>query len=490
MISIYNHLKYKVNNKYLNSRRLTLTEICNLLNIDVPDELKSPRYLNAHYNICAKSMFYYKNAAYFVESDTPISILNALNRHGSNIFISNTSLYGFPTLVVDNLIEAYKTLCASYRDKLSIQTTIATTGSTGKTTSKNVINSVCSSYFDTFCIPINMNTYRFCGSILQIIPEKTQVYVQEVDEGDPGLLKVSSEMIKPDIAVVTNIGMSHYENFSSLDEMKKNMLDITAGMPKNGVVLINADDVPSMSNNWNKKTISVGINNPNADCLATNIKIINNKLHFTINYKNSSTDAVLSVIGQHNIYNAMYSFVIADLLGIPTEYFLKGLKAFKTSGVRQNLIYSSKNQIIVDCFNAAPASMKTAIQTLSEINIKSGKKRIAVLADMAEFGEMTEFAHREVGKIVSESQGIDLVISYGKHSKFIDDSITNEKIKHYYASTREELDSLLKENVESGDVLLFKGSRSNHLEKSIKKLCPITYFFKIFLSDIMLFHDI
>lgn len=261
-------------------------------------------------------------------------------------------------------------------------------------------------------------------------------------------------------------------------------------MPKDGKIYINADDEALMKTDWEREVITVGFSEK-ADYRASDVEISAEKgFSYTVHYKGKTERIKLNVLGRHNVYNSLYSFAIADDLELPVSKVLKGIADFKTFGVRQNLIKSGSNLILLDCFNAAPASMKTALSTINDIKTVGDGKRIAFLADMTEFGEISESVHKEVSEYINQNGGIDILVTHGEYAKIIGETVTRKDIEIIHSDDKEYLKKLLKSYKGKNNVFLFKGSRAMKLEELVKSVFPFKYFTKVFLSDLLLFHDI
>jgi UDP-N-acetylmuramoyl-tripeptide--D-alanyl-D-alanine ligase len=490
-LSIYNFIRFRLFKRGLKDRQFTIRECCKILGADLPLGFsETDKRLDKKVYICTRKMCFMRNCIY-LRGDLSLTDMKCAMKLGAIALLTKEQLNDFPCIIVDNPTEAYVKLLSIYRNQLS-QKVVAVTGSVGKTSTKNMIATTLENADKTFCIKENMNRPDYACCLLQNIPEDSKYFVQEVDEGTLHSAKYASEMLRPRVAVVTNVGTSHFQNFGSYEGIAQNIMGVSDGLTDDGTLIINGDDAPSVNalKYVNCNVIKVGIDNQDCECLAKNIKITHNAtIEFDIVYKKKTYPASISVVGRHNIYNAMVAFVTAQILGIPAEKALDGIKKFKTNGVRQNLIKAGQNLVYIDCFNAAPNSMKTALNTLATLPVKNGGKRVAVLGDMLEFGEITEQSHRDVGKIASESDA-DVIIAFGTASKFIYEEAKLKKELVFHANTHSELDAYIKKFVKPGDAVLFKASRGMHLEKSIFKKFPIDCFFKVFCSNLLLFHDI
>ena len=195
-LSTYNKFKYRGLFSGIKERSITLQEACKALNVTPPEGV-SERQLKAHYFISMKRMFYMKRSIHFTAVETPTAFLRALVGQGG-IIVAEKQIGTLPTLVVPNLIEAYITLLSIFRNRTNSKV-VAVTGSTGKTSTKNMCISTFSKSKNTFGVKYNMNTYPYCGSLLQCVKNKHELYVQEVDEGEVGFVNHASRILQPNV---------------------------------------------------------------------------------------------------------------------------------------------------------------------------------------------------------------------------------------------------------------------------------------------------
>lgn len=487
VLSLFNTLKYKVFN-YNSFNMLTLEEICGVLKVN-PDSVENyGRNKNKRYYICQRKMLYLKRSIMFSNMIEDDALADVIVRQGG-IIISDTSNRFKKQITVENEREAYIQLCSKCRrDQTFI---IAVTGSTGKTSAKQFLNHVVKAHKKTFCATQNMNTIYFIGTLLQLSNKKNEVIVQEVDEGDPELVGVASRMLRPDIAVITNVGVSHMQNFGSQEGIVDNIAEIEDHMGSDAIVIYNYDDTLLKKHQWVHKAISVSVKDELADCFCSEYKVLDNgHIAFKIVYDGKSYEFEIPIPGEHNLYNAMYAFLCGTILGEDKSLTAKQLLSFKTTGVRQNTLKSKKSLLYVDCFNAAPDSVKTAVNAICSLS--GYNKKIAVLSDMFELGDESDNLHREVGKYIQSLERAncpDVVLCYGNSAKFIADEIKRNDIDVLYSDERANIESELRRYTNKGNAFLFKGSRGMHMEKFVKAVFPFAYL-KVFLSDVFLFNDI
>lgn len=400
---------------------------------------------------------------------------------GAKVLLTDKQEGDYPCIIVHDVMDAYCKLC-SYIQNVINPKTVAITGSVGKTTTKDMVKSVFTQTQNTFCDVENNNMATLIGYLVQHIPDNTDVYIQEVHEGDPRSAASISKIIHPDVAVITNIGESHLGNFGSYENLVKGVTDITAGMQENGIVVIDADDKTSALAPWDRQVVKVSIKDRTVDYFAENIKTNENGLTFDIVYPKGRISAEIHMFGVHNVTDALLAFAAGVESGVTPENAVLGLKKYAPSGMRQNVVKAGNRTLYIDCFNAAVKSMKTALDTLDELPLKPGAKRIAVLGDIAELGDSAESMHREVGRLAADS-GINLLICYGPLSAYMAEEAKKRRdLKVLHTENVTQLNRFVRENIDKNDVVLFKASHSTNLIATVRANYPLTYFKAIYLD--------
>lgn len=467
------------------SKFLSIRDVCDILGVELssvklqrgisPDEMLT--------GICAWDFYLLPGSLY---AALPLYANLAPDKamaKGARVLLTDKQVDSYPCIVVPDVMAAYCMLCAVIQSRSNIKT-IAVTGSVGKTTTKDMVKAVFSRKYNVFCDVENNNMATLVGYLVQRIPRECDCYVQEVHEGDPGSAESISRIIQPDVAVITNIGESHLGNFGSHEELIKGVTDITSGMSENGFVVIDGDDIPSATASWERRVIRVSVRDNSADYYAENIRTTDNGLFFDIVYSKGRIKAQLHMFGIHNVTDALLAFAAGVESSVPPEEAVRGLQNYEAKGMRQNVVKSGNRTLYIDCFNAAVKSMKTALDTLGELPIKQGGKRVAVLGDMAELGDDSESMHREVGRVAAKS-GIDVLICYGPLSvTMAEEARKVNGLKVFHTEQLSELNKLVRDNVGLYDTVLFKASHATNLIATVKANFPLTYFKTVTLDQI------
>ncbi len=478
---LYNNIQQSMQTE--KDRFLTIRDVCSILGVELssvmlpnntdPDELLT--------GICAWDFYLLPGSLYAaLPLFANLSPKEAIAK-GARVLLTDKQEGQYPCIVVPDVMEAFCKLCGTIKSRFHPKT-IAVTGSVGKTTTKDLVKSVFAQQYNVFCDVENNNIATLVGYLVQRLPRDCECYVQEVHEGDPGSAESISRIIQPDIAVITNIGESHLGNFGSYDGLVKGVTDITAEMPENGVVIVDGDDVPSVSAPWDRKVVKVSAKDSSADYHAENIQTTDNGLRFDIVFPKGRINAELRMYGAHNVTDALLAFAAGIESGVTPEKAVQGLGKYQPRGIRQNVVKAKNRILYIDCFNAAVKSMKAALDTLGELPVNQNGKRVAVLGDMAELGNDSDAMHREVGKMAAQSN-LNVLICYGPLSAgMAEEAKQANRLKVFHTKDISELNKLVKENVGPNDAVLFKASHATNLIAAVRANYPLVYF-KTFTLD-------
>ena len=336
---------------------------------------------------------------------------------------------------------------------------VGVTGSVGKTSTKDMIASVFSQKYKTLKTEGNFNNE--IGLPLTLLKlEDHQAAVIEMGMNHFGEIRLLTNIAKPTISVITNIGTSHIGNLGSRQNILKAKLEILEGMKNPRIVINNDNDMLNSWNENNKEDIEIhtyGIEN-DSEVMAKDIVLNENSSDFECIIGKESFKIHVPVGGVHFVYNAICAIAVAKVYNISNEEIKKGIESFTLTKKRMDITDLKNNiKIINDAYNASLESMQASLKNLSSYK---NRRKIAVLGDMFELGEYSEKMHRKVGDEFVK-QNIDVLVCLGENSKFICEEAENLKgsldnIKHF--KNREDLIEFLKQFVKAGDVVLFKAS--------------------------------
>lgn len=372
-----------------------------------------------------------------------------------------------PIIIVKDTLVALQNIAQSYRNQLNCKV-IAVTGSNGKTTVKDMVTSILSTTYKVQKTWGNLNgEYGLPLTILEI-EEDTEIVVLEMGMSHAGEIKVLSEIAKPDIGIITMIGVSHLSNLGSREAIALAKLELLDGLDPKGVLIMNGDEpllTEALSELNVPETISVitfGDMESN-DYFPPHMTSTPTALTFNVNKYCDGFS--MPLLGNHNVLNALAAIAAADHFAISQVNIQKGLANLEITGMRMERISSLEGFLIInDAWNASPVSMKAAIETIS--NLDGYDKKVLVLGDMLELGNQEHAFHEEIALSIDTSR-IHSVFTFGNLSKVISDKISTSKLKgeSRHFTSKEELVSACRRILTKDDVILVKGSRGLKLEE-------------------------
>ena len=381
---------------------------------------------------------------------------------------------GTPAIVVRDTQAALGCLARAYRERFSIPV-VGITGSVGKTSTKEMIGSVLKQTYETHMTAGNFNNHIGLPLTVFQLENRHETMVLEMGMSHFGEISRLTRIAKPDLAVITNIGVSHIENLGSREGILKAKLEILEGLQMDGTVLLNGDDelLWGAAGSLDCETLYYGIENSNCDLVAKNVCTYSDSTTFTCKIDGKEYDFLIRVPGIHHVYNALAAILVGLQNHVPMEAIRQGVRSFVPSGLRQTLIELPEYKVIRDCYNASPDSMRSGLSVLA-LTETSGR-RVACLGDMLELGEVSETAHRGVGKLVTE-MNTDFLITVGERAKdiargAIESGMSPERVIRF--SGNPELCEKLPELLQKDDVILVKGSRGMHLEEVVDAIVKL-----------------
>ncbi|MCY7782217.1 MULTISPECIES: UDP-N-acetylmuramoyl-tripeptide--D-alanyl-D-alanine ligase [unclassified Bacillus (in: firmicutes)] len=368
-------------------------------------------------------------------------------------------------ILVDDTLSALQKLAKAYLRELGTRV-IGVTGSNGKTTTKDMIHAVLGTRYRVHKTGGNFNNHIGLPLTVLAMPEDTEIAVLEMGMSAKGEIDLLSRLANPEVAVITNIGESHMQELGSREGIAEAKLEIINGLKEDGV-LIYIGDEPLLQNEYSCQTKTYGTGSQN-DYQLQDVSQSEAGTHFTI--KGMEKTFFIPILGKHNVMNAMAAVAAGVYFGITPDDVAKGLSGLKVTGMRLELIKTDSGiSIINDAYNASPTSMKAAIQ-LTE-SLEGYGKKMLVLGDMLELGDLEETFHKECGAVISPEK-IDRVFTYGKLGAFIAEGarkhFEKERVSHF--TEKKDLLQAVKEHASKGDLILFKASRGMKLEEIVKDL--------------------
>ena len=368
---------------------------------------------------------------------------------------------------VDDTLAAYQKIAANYRDKFNIPI-VAITGSTGKTTTKDLTAAVLSGLGKVLKTSANFNNEIGVPMTLLELNETHKAAVVEIGMRGLGQIESLAKIVKPDIAIVTNVNETHIELLGSMENIAKAKGELVESIQAGGTVILNADNAYTETlkklAKSGVKIITHGIEN-GADLKAENVFISNAVTDFDVNYNGQIYHFDLPIIGRHNVSNSLAATAAGLSVGLDFDKIRYGLSTLVTTKMRFEVIHRDGITIVNDAYNASPASMRASIKTAAEVY---DARKIAVLGGMFELGAISEKVHREVGAYLAENK-FDILITVGKLGRFIAEGAKSAGMeKIFVTDTHEDAAKTLRGILKRDDVILFKASHGMHLEKVIE----------------------
>ena len=370
-----------------------------------------------------------------------------------------------PYIVVKETQQALKDLAAFYREQMDAYV-IGIVGSVGKTSTKEMVASVLSRHFSLWKTQGNFNNEIGLPLTLFGVKEEHQVAVVEMGISDFGEMDRLGNMAKPDMVIMTNIGLCHLENLIDRDGVLKAKTEVFAHMPKDGVIVLNGDDDKlQMADTLGRERHFFGLSNQ--EYSATDIVSQLTGVQAKLNGPKWESSVRIPIPGQHNVYNALAAMVAAEHLGMSREEIISGIEHAATIDGRNNFIQKNGITVIDDCYNANPVSMRASLEVLSH----ASGRTIAVLGDMGELGAEEASLHYQVGEAVAEF-GINVLFTAGELSKEMIRAVeaADCATEVYGFDTKEEMIPQLKALVKEGDTILVKASHFMDFPKVVEAL--------------------
>ena len=366
----------------------------------------------------------------------------------------------YPAIVVEDVRIALGQIAQQERLRLGCKV-VAVTGSVGKSTTKEMISTVLGSTYRISKTPANHNNDIGMPMSILAMPEDTQIAVLEMGMNHFREIAYLSNIAKPDVAVIVNIGTMHIEHLGSMEGILQAKLEILEGMGADGQVILNGDDPLLWNLHKNMSEITyLGVNNSENQVLGVEIREQGEEISFCVQ-KPEPMRITLPLQGVHHVVDALAAVAVGLKLQVTPEQICQSLSSFRNMEGRQEIFEAGPYTIIKDCYNAGPESMAAALDVLS----KRAGRRVAVLGEMLELGVCTAAEHYKVGRLAAERA--DVVLAFGPSSdRVLKGAITggmpDTRVSAY--EDREKLVSALKQKAKPGDVLLFKGSHGMHME--------------------------
>lgn len=472
--------------EYKEKRTLTVSKFFEIAGLSLPDSLSDiadtiiDQFTADPRRLTESSIFMYWGGPQ--SKKYTLDALSVAAEKKCLLIITDTPCdYPRSLLIEDNGAEE-NPICTAYINashyirKLHKAKVITITGSVGKTSTKEMVESVLRAHYRQPLVSKGNNNSMFSVTRnIQSMKRFHNVYLQEVGANSPKSVEISARQLEADMALYTNIGHSHIESYGSREALIKDKLSLSDFGKQDGIAFINFDDEALMSYPFRQRTVTYSLKSDGADYYASNIEKSGKGYDFNIVSRNSEGDisktpARVNVLGEHNILNAVAAFAIGRALKISDEEIVKGIADYHPSGMRQNLMDMGPYHIFADCYNSSLIAIDNTLGAMDEMEIpQEGGRKIAVLGDVLELGDISEATHREIGRTVASHQ-VDLLLGFGNDMAFAcEEALAAGKDARFF-SERTKLEDEIRKEITPKDIILFKASHGINIGATMDRL--------------------
>lgn len=372
-----------------------------------------------------------------------------------------------PVVVVSDTLEALGRLAAAHRAEMPVRVA-AVTGSTGKTTTKDMLGHILRLLGPTVVAEASHNNEIGVPLTLLRVGPEHRFCVLEFAMRGPGEIDYLAEIARPHVGVITNIGQSHVGRLGSREAIAQAKAELLEHVPQTGAAVLNADDFffsvfTAMSR---CPVLSFGFG-PEADVGAEDVRDEDLEgVRFRLITPQGEAEVRMGVLGRHNVANALAACAAAGHMGAGLQQMVQALGDYEGAPMRMQRVAGRNGSIIInDAYNASPDSVAAALDVLRSV---SGRK-ILVFGDMLEMGPEGEPAHRQVGRAAAEA-GVARLVAVGDLAALAAERAAELGLATDAVEDVAEAAALLAPELQPGDVVLVKGSRAMGLERVVEEL--------------------
>lgn len=459
----------------------------NLLNLKELIESVNGKYINGNLDIIPKnyvidSRLIQKND-FFVPIKGEITdghkyIIDTVNKGAIGFFINKNiedkNKIIDKSIKINNeicIIEVEDTFKALYnagkynREKNIDIPVIAITGSVGKTSTREMISSVLKQRYNVLTTEKNYNSL-IGVPIMSLKIDNQDICVLEAGVDHFNEMDLLSEVLKPDVCIITNIGTAHIGTFKTSENILREKIQITNHIKGNLKLIVNEDNtyLSHIEDNVKYTVEKIGMDS------VKNIIIDENNIEFITRIYGKEEKISINALGNHNIYNSLFAIKVAEIFNLKNEEIIKGIREYRNFSRRLEKKYTKNNVLLIDdTYNASIDSMKSGLITVN--NIKANK-RIAVLGDMFDLGKKAEEIHKILSDVF-ELLDYDYLFTIGDMAKNISDGAKRfmDEDKIIWFNDKEKLIKTIEKIARPGDVIYMKASNGMNFNKLIDELC-------------------
>lgn len=371
-----------------------------------------------------------------------------------------------PRLIrVDNTVRALQSLASWVRDRWE-GTMVCVTGSAGKTSTKDIVATLLESAMPTGRTTGNFNNHIGLPLSILRMPEASRAAVMELGMNHAGEIRELSAIARPQVAVITNVGFAHVENFEDgIEGVALAKRELVDALPADGTAVLNYDDerVRKFAAAHAGQSVMYGLS-ADADVRATDVKLDEDGVRFRVG--NQRYESALS--GRHSVRNVLAGIAVARVLGIEEAGLPEAVRSLRPGKMRGERVNRGGMQIINDCYNSNPEALRSMLEVLRDV---PAQRHIAVLGEMLELGRWSESLHREAGSFAARC-GISVLVGIRGESRALVNGAVDAGLKRdaaYFFEDPVEAGAWLRTVARSGDAILFKGSRGTRVEKALNQ---------------------
>ncbi|HUC29977.1 MAG TPA: UDP-N-acetylmuramoyl-tripeptide--D-alanyl-D-alanine ligase [Candidatus Acidoferrum sp.] len=396
-------------------------------------------------------------------------VSEALGKGAAAAVMRKDQLHRYPDaarlLAVDDTLVALQTLATAVR-KLWGKPLIGVTGSAGKTTTKEAIAHVLSLRLRVLKSEGNFNNHFGLPLMLLKLEPEHDVAVIEMGMSHAGEIRALAKIAQPEIGVVTNVAPVHLEFFDSLAGIARAKYELVEALPPGGTAVLNADDeyVSQFGRDFAGKAITYGTR-ATADVRAENVESRGAQgSRFDIVTASGREHALLPLVGEHNILNALAAVAVGLVRGLRLSEAVAALATLTPADKRGQVLQLGNITVINDCYNSNPKALNAMVDALVTM---PGRRRIVVAGEMLELGPSGEEMHRAAGDHIAERK-IDVLVGVRGRAQAMVESAQRAGTRAVFVATPEEAGEWLARETQAGDLVLLKASRGVKLEKALE----------------------
>ncbi|MGB7599039.1 MAG: UDP-N-acetylmuramoyl-tripeptide--D-alanyl-D-alanine ligase [Candidatus Sulfotelmatobacter sp.] len=368
-------------------------------------------------------------------------------------------------LEVEDTLVALQALATAVR-KVWGKPLIAVTGSAGKTTTKEAIAHVLSSRFRVMKSEGNFNNHFGLPLMLLRLEPEYDLAVIEMGMSHAGEIRALAKIAEPEIGVVTNVAAVHLEFFDSLAGIARAKYELVESLPATGTAVLNADDeyVSQFGRDFQGKVLLYGTREK-ASVRAEKIQSKGaDGTEFDVLVGNTREHAVLPLVGEHNVLNALAAVAVGLEAGLELSQAVAALATLAPAEKRGQVLHLGNITVINDCYNSNPKALEAMVDALSAVH---GKRRIVIAGEMLELGPAGEDLHRSAGQHIAEKK-IDRLVGVRGLAESMVDAARRAGVQSEFLTSPEQAGEWLAREARDGDVVLLKASRGVKLENALE----------------------